>query len=103
VREPDGLAMSSRNAYLKPFERENAPLLYENLKLAAQELNLGSAPRKVLAATQKRLGAAGFRVDYVKLCNAETLAPVTDPDMEPKRLLAAVWIGKARLIDNIPV
>jgi len=50
-----------------------------------------------------RLAEAGFRVDYVALRNAQTLAPVVDSDAEPLRLLAAAWLGKTRLIDNVPV
>jgi pantoate--beta-alanine ligase len=103
VREADGLALSSRNAYLSPAERAKAPELYKNLKIAAEEVVKGASIDNAVAAAHGRLVAAGFRVDYVELRNADTLARVEDPTREPKRLLAAVWLGKTRLIDNIPV
>ena len=103
MREPDGLAMSSRNAYLSPGDRAKAPRLYAALMAAAEAIRYGSSPDVALAGAQSKLSAVGFRVDYVKLRNAETLAPVKHVDKEPKRLLAAVWLGKTRLIDNIPV
>ena len=56
-----------------------------------------------LSAAYSKLTAVGFMVDYVKLRNADTLAVVINPEKEPKRLLAAAWLGKTRLIDNIAV
>ncbi len=76
VREPDGLALSSRNAYLTPAERAKAPALYQNLKVAADEIAKGAAIDTAVAAAHGRIVAAGFRVDYVKLRNADTLARV---------------------------
>jgi pantoate--beta-alanine ligase len=102
VREADGLALSSRNAYLSPDERENAPTLHHALVRAAAAIRAGAPTSRVLSAAGNDLRAAGFRVDYFALRNAETLAPVGDPKKEPLRLLAAVWLGKTRLIDNIP-
>jgi pantoate--beta-alanine ligase len=103
VREADGLALSSRNAYLSPQEREIAPLLHRALLRAAAALHTGAPPSRVLPAANNDLREAGFRVDYFELRNAETLAPVNDPKTEPLRLLAAAWLGKTRLIDNIAV
>jgi pantoate--beta-alanine ligase len=102
VREADGLALSSRNAYLSPDERETAPALHRALVRAAAAIRAGAPTSRVLSAAGNDLRAAGFRVDYFALRNAETLAPVGDPKKEPLRLLAAVWLGKTRLIDNIP-
>ncbi|HVZ13353.1 MAG TPA: pantoate--beta-alanine ligase [Bauldia sp.] len=103
MREADGLALSSRNAYLSPADRAKAPRLHAALVAAAEAIRYGTTPDVALSGAQSKLTAVGFRVDYVKMRNAETLAPVKDADKEPKRLLAAAWLGKTRLIDNIPV
>jgi len=102
VREPDGLALSSRNAYLSPEERAVAPKLHASLQAAAARLRSGAPAADALAAARNELEAAGFAVDYFELRNAETLAPVQDRS-EPLRLLAAARLGRTRLIDNIPV
>jgi pantoate--beta-alanine ligase len=104
VREADGLALSSRNSYLTPAERAAAPALNRALTWAAAELASGvRAAAPVLEEAAARIRAAGFStVDYVELRAAEGLAPL-DRVAEPARLLAAAWLGKARLIDNIPV
>ena len=104
VREADGLALSSRNSYLTPAERRVAPTLNRVLVQAAADLAGGAREAgPVLAEAKARLLAAGFAsVDYVELRDAETLAPL-ERVAGPARLLAAAWLGKARLIDNIPV
>ncbi len=103
VREADGLAMSSRNAYLTADERARAPELNRALVEAAEDLSAGAESGAVLDAVRARLQAAGFgTIDYVELRDAETLEPVRGVD-RPARLLAAAWLGKARLIDNVPV
>jgi pantoate--beta-alanine ligase len=102
VREPDGLAMSSRNAYLSHEDRERAPLLHRALSEAAETIRAGTPSGKAAAAAQRRLADAGFRVDYVAARNAETLAELRVPG-EPVRLLAAAWLGDTRLIDNVGV
>jgi pantoate--beta-alanine ligase len=102
VREADGLALSSRNAYLSPAERQTAPALHKSLMRAAAAIRAGAPADRVLSAASADLRVAGFRVDYFELRNAETLAQVADLKREPLRLLAAAWLGKTRLIDNIP-
>jgi pantoate--beta-alanine ligase len=103
VREPDGLALSSRNAYLSPADRARAPRLYSALQDASTAIRSGVAGQVATAIAEEELTKQGFLVDYVKVRNAETLARVADPRAEPMRLLAAAWLGKTRLIDNIQV
>jgi pantoate--beta-alanine ligase len=102
VREPDGLALSSRNAYLSLEDRERAPLLYLSLNQAAEAIRSGTPSAKAAAAAQRKLTAAGFKVDYVAARNAETLAELREPS-DPIRLLAAAWLTGTRLIDNVGV
>jgi pantoate--beta-alanine ligase len=102
VREPDGLALSSRNAYLDPAQRAVAPNLQRVLLGLRAQLAQGVEPDAALAAGQARLLAAGFdRVDYVALASSQTLQDVRRPD-PGARLFAAAWLGRTRLIDNIP-
>jgi len=105
VREPDGLALSSRNAYLDPAQRAVAPQLHRVLVGLAEELR-GRAP-DVAAATARAVAAlreAGFdQVDYVAVADAETLAPLARLDGRPARVLGAARLGRTRLIDNVPV
>lgn len=102
VREADGLALSSRNAYLSQEERSIAPLLHQALQTVRTAVLAGDAPDAAIAQAQTGLLAAGFRsVDYIALRDAETLGDVTPG--RPQRLLAALWLGKTRLIDNIAV
>ena len=103
VREGDGLALSSRNAYLSADERARAPELNRALVEAATALSAGVDAGAILEAVKARIAAAGFgTIDYVELRDAETLEPVRRVE-RPARLLAAAWMGKARLIDNVPV
>jgi pantoate--beta-alanine ligase len=99
-READGLAMSSRNAYLSPQERAVAPTLHQVLQTVARS---GGRDAKVIAEGKKTLEAAGFRVDYLDVRDAETLTPVESGATRPLRALAAAWLGKTRLFDNIAV
>lgn len=103
IREPDGLAMSSRNAYLSPEERAVAPRLHQVLASAAEGIRAQLTPAEVLLAGNRALDEAGFKVDYLELRNARTLAPVADVGSEPLRLLVAARLGKTRLIDNLAV
>lgn len=103
ARESDGLALSSRNAYLSAEERARAPELNAALRQAAEALRGGGAAVEALAAARDRILAAGFgAVDYVELRDADSLAPMQRLT-GPARLLAAARLGKARLIDNIAV
>lgn len=101
VREPDGLAMSSRNTYLNAEERQVALRLSQSLKKAQSMVDLGEYRSKVIIDEVKNILTAGngTQIDYVQLCNPETLEDV-DQIKEPTLLALAVWIGKARLIDN---
>ena len=103
VREADGLALSSRNAYLTPEERAQAPGLYAGLNAAAKAIHEGGDIAQITAATRAVLLERGFRqVDYVEARHADTLAPLTSR-AEPGRVLAAAHLGRARLIDNVPI
>jgi pantoate--beta-alanine ligase len=103
VREPDGLALSSRNAYLAAEERAMAPRLNAVLREAADGVRRGEPVEGVTSDAKAALQAAGFSVDYVELRNAETLAEPESIAGAPLRLLAAARIGRTRLIDNIAV
>jgi pantoate--beta-alanine ligase len=103
VRDEDGLALSSRNAYLSPEERQAAAALPSALMAAADALAAGAPVSPVLDGVRTRLGEAGFgRIDYLELRDAATLAPIDGPG-RPARLLVAAWLGSTRLIDNVPV
>jgi pantoate--beta-alanine ligase len=104
VRDVDGLALSSRNAYLSPEERKIAPVLYGTLRDTAAAIEKGEGPLAgLLDRARQRLRQAGFAgIDYFELRDAETLAAVERIE-RPARLLAAVRLGKTRLIDNLAV
>jgi len=102
-RDADGLALSSRNAYLIDEERQSARALPRALGEAAAAIQRGSDVAEALGTARERLSKAGFDpIDYVELCDAETLAPVTSLE-RPARLLAAARLGRTRLIDNLAV
>jgi pantoate--beta-alanine ligase len=101
VRELDGLALSSRNAYLTGEERARAPRLHAVLREASDRIAAGAPAEAVLAEGRRALAVTGFAVDYLEARNAETLASVRNWANEPLRLLAAARIGKTRLIDNV--
>lgn len=104
VRAEDGLALSSRNAYLSAYERGAAAVLPEALAQAAQALRAGRDVAEVLKGARARLAAAGFDpVDYVELRDAANLVPLDRLDGRSARLLAAARLGTTRLIDNIAV
>lgn len=103
VRELDGLAMSSRNVYLSAQERRAAPALYRAMRDSARRMRGGSDIGAVLAGAAELIAAAGFRLDYLEVRHAETLAPVASVKGQPARLLVAARIGKTRLIDNVAV
>jgi pantoate--beta-alanine ligase len=103
VREGDGLAMSSRNAYLTPGERTVAPTLYRVISKVAETTAEGGVIAAAVAEGNATLAAAGFKVDYLEVRDAETLKPVPPGAQRPLRVLVAAWLGKTRLIDNIGV
>jgi pantoate--beta-alanine ligase len=102
-RESDGLAMSSRNGYLEPQERAIAPVLYRVLRGLAEKLREGSDDYAGLQSQAAReLDENGFRTDYVAIrCAADLLEPA--PGEDRLVVLAAAYLGKARLIDNIEI
>jgi len=103
VREHDGLARSSRNAYLSADERRVAGRLNLVLHEAIKAARAGEPIARAEADAARHLLAAGFTsVDYVALRDAETLARINDL-AAPARILAAAWLGKTRLIDNMAV
>ncbi len=103
VRESDGLAMSSRNAYLTAEERRSAGRLNIILRETIEALRAGLTVGAAEVSAAQRLAAAGFTcVDYVAVRDAETLHPIADLT-RPARILAAAWLGKTRLIDNIAI
>jgi len=103
ARAPDGLAQSSRNLRLSPEARALAPALHRAMGQAAAAIHAGAPVADTLAAARTDLLAAGFeKVDYLALCHAETLEPLS-VHADPARLLAAAWAGGVRLIDNIAV
>ena len=103
VREPDGLALSSRNLYLSAAERAVAPMLHRVLKGCATRIRSGEKVDRVLNVGRIEIDLAGFALDYLEARHALTLGPVTSPKDGPIRLLVAARLGKTRLIDNVAV
>jgi pantoate--beta-alanine ligase len=102
-RETDGVALSSRNAYLTAQQRAAAAAIPRLCTAAVAQIEAGGAIDAALGSITDGLIAAGFDTpDYVALCDSETLAPITQLD-RPARLLVAARIGKTRLIDNFAV
>ena len=105
IRETSGLAMSSRNGYLTPEELAIAPALYQTLQWLNTELRKSHQPRDhavLIMQASEKIDNAGLKTDYINLCHAKTLAPATPNDKDIV-ILAAAYLGKARLIDNMPV
>ena len=103
VRDPDGLAMSSRNVRLTSAGRQRAPALYAAMLAAARDVRSGVPQDQAMAKASAAVMAEGFEsVEYIELRDAETLGPVTDMG-RPIRMLAAAWLDGVRLIDNIAV
>jgi len=103
VREADGLAMSSRNAYLTTEERAAAPALHRVLRECAAAIARGERIARVLDHGGAAIEEAGFRLDYLEARQAETLAKVESIKDGPLRLLVAAKLGRTRLIDNVAV
>jgi pantoate--beta-alanine ligase len=103
VREPDGLALSSRNAYLSEDERRRAVALSQALNAAGDAIRAGTPVTSVLQEAKQRLVDAGFlQIDYLALVDAATLEPLEQARGE-MRIIAAAKLGLTRLIDNIAV
>ncbi len=104
VREPDGLALSSRNAYLSPAERRGAPELARRLReLAIAVARDPEAADGALARAGDELKGVGFRVEYLEIRDGETLEPARPPVPGRSRIFAAAHLGRTRLIDNMPI
>ena len=103
VREPDGLAMSSRNGYLTDEERKLAPEIYRTLQNVQGQLNQGGRDFQILEQqAEKDLNKKGFKTDYLMIRRAEDLLYPTADDHKLV-ILVASWLGKARLIDSLPI
>ncbi|WP_436164127.1 pantoate--beta-alanine ligase [Bosea sp. LjRoot9] len=102
-REPDGLAMSSRNRYLSAEHRALAPLLHKVMQALAARLRNRDDLFKAVTEAQGEIISAGFELDYLEARHADTLAAITSLADGPIRLLVAARIGGTRLIDNIAV
>jgi pantoate--beta-alanine ligase len=103
VREKDGLALSSRNAYLSASQRAVAPTLHHVLKDCAGKIARGESLPRVLDGGGAAMERAGFILDYFEARHAETLKPIGSIAEGPVRLLVAARLGKTRLIDNLAV
>lgn len=104
VREDDGLAMSSRNAYLSAEQRAIAPAMYGAITQAAAAVHGGADATAAAAGACDQMLAAGFaKVDYVAIRDAVSLKAAAAGATQGLRVLAAAWLGKTRLIDNVPV
>lgn len=101
MRETDGLAMSSRNMYLSEAERQKAPLLFKAIMGVAESLKRGESNYENLERNAiSSLEAAGFKPEYFSICDSKTLKRPVNQGLV---ILAAAWLGKARLIDNVAV
>jgi pantoate--beta-alanine ligase len=104
MRDTDGLALSSRNAYLSAQERSAAVALPQSMQAAIAQIRGGADVLTTLEAAKAKIIQAGFQsVDYLELADAATLTPTHIIGDAPLRLLGAARIGKTRLIDNFPV
>lgn len=103
LREPDGLARSSRNQYLAPEQRPQAVCLHRALREAQRLFAAGERnPKEILAALRALLATyPAARVDYVEIVDDETLQPLAAPIAAPALVALAVWVGAPRLIDNV--
>jgi pantoate--beta-alanine ligase len=104
VREEDGLAMSSRNAYLSPAERNDATVLYASLRLAEEMIGQGVRDAQQIVETMRRLilSKPSARIDYIAVVDGHSLEPLLEV-RDGAMILLAVWIGQTRLIDNVVV
>jgi pantoate--beta-alanine ligase len=102
IREPDGLAMSSRNLRLSPDDRKKATSIYESLSLIKEECRKGTAWAAIKEQAEQLLTSRGFRIDYVELADADTLQLADScQSADPRVALIAAFLGDVRLIDNM--
>ncbi len=101
VREADGLAMSSRNSYLEPDDRERAPALHRALESAREVARTNATADEILAPAQRILAAAGIEPEYLEIRDAEHLRPIETLNGRPAVIAVAAQLGAARLIDNV--
>lgn len=101
IREEDGLAMSSRNAYLEPADRERAPALYEALDTAATAARSGATPAEAITVARRVLHGAGIEAEYLEARDLDSLEPIETFNGRPVLLAIAAQVGGARLIDNV--
>jgi pantoate--beta-alanine ligase len=102
VREEDGLALSSRNAYLTPDQRERAAAISRALKAAEQAARAGeTSTRALVEAARQELRNSGIEPEYVEARAADDLSPITELNGRPVLVAVAARVGKARLIDNV--
>jgi len=104
LREPDGLAMSSRNAYLEPKQRENALLIFKSLEAArkvVEEKGSNNVDRVKAEAMNVLTSGRFLRVNYVEVVNRETMRPEKEVVAGRSLLAVAVWVDQVRLIDNL--
>jgi len=102
LREPDGLAMSSRNMRLSAEDRQQATAIYQSLTFIKEQLKQGMSWLVIKEKAEKMLTGAGFRIDYVELADAKTLEPAIDT-AAPRVALIAAFLHDVRLIDNMLV
>jgi pantoate--beta-alanine ligase len=104
VRERDGLAMSSRNAYLDPEERRRALALSRALRSVEQAAQRGErSTRALVEAARAELASAGIEPEYVEARHAEDLTPAAELNGRPVLIAVAARVGEARLIDNVVI
>ena len=103
IREPDGLALSSRNQYLSDKERRDAPLLYRTMSDMASDLADGRPLDDAMEVARNRLESAGFEIDYLEVRDGRDLTLLSGEIAPPARVFAAAMLGKTRLIDNVAV
>ncbi len=102
-REPDGLAMSSRNSYISDDERPRVTVLKQSLEWIAEQIRSGNKDfNKLEESARQRIVEAGFSIDYVTISNSKTLDPAANDDLEIT-ILGAMFTEAARLIDNLSV
>ncbi|WOT05645.1 pantoate--beta-alanine ligase [Shewanella youngdeokensis] len=103
IREPSGLAMSSRNGYLSPAQKQQAAVLKQTLDSMALALQAGQNDDEVIRAAQKSIVDAGFKHDYLDIRSAKTFSKVFEENDRERVILLAAYMGNVRLIDNITV